>query len=180
MTCCVAFVHATSSTIRNYSKSRSSNFRALIILLHYFYIHKHTHTYIHTSIRTYIHTDTYIYSRKWRAWMLACHLFLLQNIPVKCTLYTFILCIIVLLFFPQSFLHVVVTFLANFPKIGLYDLRPLCKSESPSHQILNAWTNTSLYETWYIYHGAWSHLKGVLYKSLLSLSVSVCISPYCC
>jgi hypothetical protein len=46
---------------------------------------------------------------------------------------------------------------------------PLC-------QLLNAWT--SLYETWYIrvYHGNWTHLSGVLHKSLPSVYVSACVS----
>ena len=37
---------------------------------------------------------------------------------------------------------------------------------SPHHQqLLNA--RTSLYETWYLYHGTWAHLNGILHKSLL-------------
>jgi hypothetical protein len=37
---------------------------------------------------------------------------------------------------------------------------------------LNSWT--SLNETWYVYHGTWSHLNGVLHKSL----PSVCLYVY--
>jgi hypothetical protein len=37
---------------------------------------------------------------------------------------------------------------------------------------LNAWTN--LYEIWYVYHGTWAHLNGVLHKSL----PSVCLYVY--
>jgi hypothetical protein len=39
---------------------------------------------------------------------------------------------------------------------------------------LNAWTN--LYETWYVCHGTWAHLNGVLHKSAPSVCVSVCVS----
>jgi hypothetical protein len=36
---------------------------------------------------------------------------------------------------------------------------------------------TSLYETWYVCHGIWAHLNGVLNKSQSSVCVSVCVSP---
>jgi hypothetical protein len=39
---------------------------------------------------------------------------------------------------------------------------------------LNAWTN--LYETWYVCHGTWAHLNGVLHKSLPSVCMSLCVS----
>jgi hypothetical protein len=44
------------------------------------------------------------------------------------------------------------------------------------HKFLNAWAN--LYETWYVRvcHGNWTHLNGVLHKSLPSVCVSVCVS----
>jgi hypothetical protein len=44
------------------------------------------------------------------------------------------------------------------------------------HQLLNAWT--ILHETWYIYHGTWSHLNCILHKSFPSVCVSVrvCVS----
>jgi hypothetical protein len=38
---------------------------------------------------------------------------------------------------------------------------------------LNAWTN--LHETWYVYHGIWAHLNGVLHESCSSVCVSVCL-----
>jgi hypothetical protein len=37
-------------------------------------------------------------------------------------------------------------------------------------------TWTSLYETLCVCHGSWAHLNGVLYKSLTSACVSVCLS----
>jgi hypothetical protein len=40
---------------------------------------------------------------------------------------------------------------------------------------LDRWT--SLYETWYVHHGTWAHLNGVLHKSLSSVCVSECVSP---
>jgi hypothetical protein len=50
-----------------------------------------------------------------------------------------------------------------------------CACESPPPpSTLNAWT--SLYETWYAYHGNWAHLNGVLHKSLPSVCVSSCLS----
>jgi hypothetical protein len=48
----------------------------------------------------------------------------------------------------------------------------------PSYQLLNAWT--SLYETSYAYHGIWAHLNGVLYKSVPSVCVPVCVSACRC
>jgi hypothetical protein len=36
---------------------------------------------------------------------------------------------------------------------------------------LNAWTNR--YETWYVYHGTWAHLSGVLHKFITSVCVSL-------
>jgi hypothetical protein len=44
----------------------------------------------------------------------------------------------------------------------------------PQYSLLNVWT--SLYETYYVYHGTWVHLNGVLHKSLPSVCVSVCVS----
>jgi hypothetical protein len=40
---------------------------------------------------------------------------------------------------------------------------PCCPCNPPS-KLLNAWSN--LYETWYVYHGTWSPLNGVLHKHL--------------
>jgi hypothetical protein len=41
------------------------------------------------------------------------------------------------------------------------------------------WTN--LYGIWYVqYHGTLAHPSGVLHKSLPSVSVSMCVSHYCC
>jgi hypothetical protein len=68
------------------------------------------------------------------------------------------------------------SFLAHFPKVVLCDLRPVCvyMYPPPPHQDLNAWIN--LYETWYVYHGTWSHLNGGLHKSLPSVCMSICMS----
>jgi hypothetical protein len=33
----------------------------------------------------------------------------------------------------------------------------------------------NLYEPWYVYHGTWAHLSGVLHKSLPSVCVCMCI-----
>jgi hypothetical protein len=52
---------------------------------------------------------------------------------------------------------------------------PYCVSVYPPYQLLNAWTNIS--ETWYVYHGTWAHLNGVLHKSLPSVCVPACVSP---
>jgi hypothetical protein len=67
-------------------------------------------------------------------------------------------------------------FLAYSPKVGLYDLHPVCVSVYPPYKLLNAWTN--LYEIWNVrlYHDTWAHLSGVLHKSLPSVCVSVCVS----
>jgi hypothetical protein len=47
-------------------------------------------------------------------------------------------------------------------------MRCLCDCESRLNR-------TNLYETWYLYHGTWAHLNGVLHKSLPS--VCICIPP---
>jgi hypothetical protein len=51
-------------------------------------------------------------------------------------------------------------------------LLSVCLCITP-HQLLKAWT--SLHETWYAYHGAWTYLNGTLHKSLSSVCVSVCV-----
>jgi hypothetical protein len=51
----------------------------------------------------------------------------------------------------------------------------VCVSVYLPYQILIAGSN--LYETWYVYHGKWTHLNGVLHKSLTSVCVSECLSP---
>jgi hypothetical protein len=61
---------------------------------------------------------------------------------------------------------------------GLWDNDAVCVSVNLPYQILNAWTN--LYETWHVHHGTWAHLNVVLHKFLPSVSVSECVSPYCC
>jgi hypothetical protein len=55
---------------------------------------------------------------------------------------------------------------------------PSCVSVHPPYQLLYAWTN--IYETRYVYHGTWAHLNGVLHKFVVSVCVSVCVSPYRC
>jgi hypothetical protein len=55
--------------------------------------------------------------------------------------------------------------LAYCPKIGIWD---------HSHQLLNALTN--IYETWYVCHGTWAHLIGLLHRSLRSVCVSIRVS----
>jgi hypothetical protein len=70
-----------------------------------------------------------------------------------------------------------IPFLAYFPyfggkkkmKVGLCNIHALCV---PSHQLLNGWT--SLYETWYV-QGSWAYFSGVIYKSLPSVCVCMCI-----
>jgi hypothetical protein len=74
----------------------------------------------------------------------------------------------------------ILNFLAYFPyfekmKVGLWYHHAVCVSVNPPCQLLNAWTN--LYETWYIYHGTWAHLNGILHKSLPSICVCMCIPP---
>jgi hypothetical protein len=44
---------------------------------------------------------------------------------------------------------------------------------SPPHKLLNASPN--LYETWYVYHGIWAHLKGMFHKSF---HTSLCLYLY--
>jgi hypothetical protein len=58
-------------------------------------------------------------------------------------------------------------------KGGLCDLHALSVSVYPSllSQLLNARTN--LYETWYVYHGTWARLSGVLRKSFPSVCAYV-------
>jgi hypothetical protein len=70
------------------------------------------------------------------------------------------------------------SFLAYFPysekiKVRLYHLAVcVCVCICISHyQLSNAWTNLS--ETWYVYHDTCAHLKGVVYKSLPTICVSV-------
>jgi hypothetical protein len=60
-------------------------------------------------------------------------------------------------------------------KVGLWGHYAVCVSVNPPpNQLMNAWT--SLSETRYVYHGTWAHLNGVLYKSLPSVCVPVCVS----
>jgi hypothetical protein len=61
-------------------------------------------------------------------------------------------------------------------KGGLWDHYLICMSVYFSYQFLNAWTN--LYETWYVRHDTWTHPNGVRYKSLLSVCVSLWVSPF--
>jgi hypothetical protein len=49
-----------------------------------------------------------------------------------------------------------------------------------SYEIIMLSLNSSLYETLYVYHVIWSHLNGVLQKSLPSVCASVCVSSYRC
>jgi hypothetical protein len=53
-------------------------------------------------------------------------------------------------------------------------MRSPCCLCIPPYQRLNAWTN--FYETWYVYHGTWAQLNGVLHKSLPPVCVSLCVS----
>jgi hypothetical protein len=43
---------------------------------------------------------------------------------------------------------------------------------------LNAWTN--LYHTWYVYHGTWAHLNGIIHKPFPSICVCVCVCVCVC
>jgi hypothetical protein len=67
---------------------------------------------------------------------------------------------------------------SRLPKMSLCHLHAVCVSVYPSFQRLIAWTN--LYETWYVYHGTWAHLSGVLHKSLPSLCVSYMYPSFHC
>jgi hypothetical protein len=179
MTYYVTFVHVTSSTIRYYSKSRLSNFRAVIKPLHNFtyintrihtYVYTYIHTYIYTHIHTYVHTyiHTYIHTWKWRAWMLACHLFLMQNVPVKCTLYTSILYILCCYFFLSPRLTFDPSRCCNVLSLLSENrfIRPpssLCVCVFPPYQILNVWTNL---------HGTWTNTHATI-EELLDASFSL-------
>jgi hypothetical protein len=55
----------------------------------------------------------------------------------------------------------------------------LCICESP---LLTSECLKQSYETWYVglHHGTCAHLNGVLNKSLPSVCVPICVSPYHC
>jgi hypothetical protein len=46
-------------------------------------------------------------------------------------------------------------------KVGLWSHLPVYVSMYPLYQLLNSWT--SIYENWYVYHGTWTHLNGLLH-----------------
>jgi hypothetical protein len=74
--------------------------------------------------------------------------------------------------------HYPLTFLDYFLilkkiKVGLWDLYAVCVSVNSLHWLSNAWTN--LHETWYVYHGTWADLNGLLHESLPSVCVCICI-----
>jgi hypothetical protein len=50
----------------------------------------------------------------------------------------------------------------------------LCVSVYTPNKHLNAWT--SLYETWYAYHGTWALLNGVFHKFFPSVCVSLIVA----
>jgi hypothetical protein len=60
-------------------------------------------------------------------------------------------------------------------KVRLCDHQAFCVSH---HQLFNGWT--ILYETWYVYHDTRANLNDVLHKSLPSVCMSLCASPYHC
>jgi hypothetical protein len=49
----------------------------------------------------------------------------------------------------------------------------VCVSICLSSKLLNGWIN--LYETWYVYHGTWAHLDGIVHKPFHQ---SVCLHVY--
>jgi hypothetical protein len=70
-------------------------------------------------------------------------------------------------------------FLAYFhyfeKKVGLCDYHAVCVCVYPPYKLLNGWT--TLYETWYVYHGTWAHINGVVHKSLPSVCVPIGYPP---
>jgi hypothetical protein len=60
------------------------------------------------------------------------------------------------------------------PKLSLCDPHAVYVPMYPPFQLSNASTNR--YEIWYVYHGVWAYLNGVLHKSFPSVCVSVCVS----
>jgi hypothetical protein len=50
----------------------------------------------------------------------------------------------------------------------------LCVSAYPPLLTFEALTNLS--ENWYVYHGTWAHLNGLIKKSLPSVCVYMCIT----
>jgi hypothetical protein len=47
-------------------------------------------------------------------------------------------------------------------------MRSPCSLCIPLYYLLNAWTN--LYETWYVYHGTWAHLNGLIKQEILEIT----------
>jgi hypothetical protein len=61
-------------------------------------------------------------------------------------------------------------------KVNLRIHNAICVSVYLHHYLLlNSWT--SLYETWYIYHGIWVQINVVLHNSVLLICVCVRVSP---
>jgi hypothetical protein len=76
-------------------------------------------------------------------------------------------CCVILSVFPPS---------GYLPKMRLTVMRSpssLCVCVSLPYQILNVWIN--LDKTWFVYHGNWVHLKGILHKSFPSACLPECI-----
>jgi hypothetical protein len=72
---------------------------------------------------------------------------------------------------PLSIMYVQESRLMLFPSCVCVCVCVCVCAPPPPNQLLNAWTN--LYETWYVYHGNWAHLNGVLHKSHPSVCVSL-------
>jgi hypothetical protein len=64
--------------------------------------------------------------------------------------------------------------LAYFPYFEI-TLLSVCLCVCVSSPILNAWTN--LYETWYVYHGTWAHLNGLIKNNPFHHSVCLYVYP---
>jgi hypothetical protein len=99
------------------------------------YIRPYTRTYIYTCIQTHAHTQMHTY-KDLKSMGVSVSFISSEERPYEvCIVYFYIVyyCIVILylVLVWQSFLPVVVTFLAYFPKIGSYDLRPLSVSVYP-------------------------------------------------
>jgi hypothetical protein len=74
----------------------------------------------------------------------------------------------------HTFTDPLLTYFPYFEKNKSRTMRSLCcpcLCIPPSKQHLNPWTN--IYETWYVYHSTWAHLRGLLHKF-----PSACVSVY--
>jgi uncharacterized membrane protein len=54
---------------------------------------------------------------------------------------------------------------------------PCCLCVCVSPLLTSEFLNQFFNETWFVYHGTRANLSGVIYKSLPSVCVSVCVLP---